>query len=294
MKTVPTALRTHSAGGATTLAFGLKVTRRDGYVLAFTSADRDVTSAALGQAAGVTYLAAPGLDIASLVSSSGLAVDNTELTLLADGIHVELADILSGRWDAAEFVLFQYNWSAPGDGTIPVKTGTLGNLQPKRGSHTAEMRGLRQALQQSVGAVLQPTCRYRLGSTSMPAGLCKKDLTSFTVVGTVTSVASAYAFSDSGRTEADDWFTEGMLTWVTGANTGLDFKVRASTLAGAITLATPVVQDIQVGDTYSMVAGCRLRLIEDCKTKFNNVLNFGGEPHVPGQDKLTAPADFAT
>jgi hypothetical protein len=43
-----------------------------------------------------------------------------------------------------------------------------------------------------------------------------------------------------------------------------------------------------VGDTYSVHAGCRKRLAEDCLAKFDNVLNFQGEPHRPTVDDLTA------
>ncbi len=53
------------------------------------------------------------------------------------------------------------------------------------------------------------------------------------------------------------------------------------------------MEDIQVGDTFDVIAGCRKRLTEDCKVKFNNVLNFQGEPHLPGIDRLTAMADVS-
>lgn len=289
MKTIPLALRTEMESGTVALAFGLKITRRDGEVFGVTSADKSETIS------GVRYLSTPGLNVASLVSTAGFDVDNTEVQILATGDVVTKADILAGRWDGAEFVLFRYNWANPSDGIDIVKRGRFGNLQPKRGVYVAEMRGLRQALQQPVGATLQPTCRYRLGSTAMPDGLCKKDLTTFTKTGTVDSVQSAYQFTDAARNEADTYFNEGLLTWGPGsANEGIQCKVRSSTAAGVIVLSLPLVFTIAVGDAYTIVAGCMKRLDEDCKTKFNNVLNFGGEPHVPGADALTAPASFST
>ena len=53
------------------------------------------------------------------------------------------------------------------------------------------------------------------------------------------------------------------------------------------TLTLPFPFDAAIGDTYSAIAGCRKRLTEDCKTRFANVLNFQGEPHLPGIDLLT-------
>ena len=57
--------------------------------------------------------------------------------------------------------------------------------------------------------------------------------------------------------------------------------------ARLVTLVLAMPAAVQVGDTFSIVAGCRKRL-EDCRDKFDNVLNFRGEPHRPGVDALTA------
>jgi len=43
---------------------------------------------------------------------------------------------------------------------------------------------------------------------------------------------------------------------------------------------------LTAGDTYTASAGCRKRFDTDCKTKFSNVVNFRGEPHVPGNDQM--------
>lgn len=43
---------------------------------------------------------------------------------------------------------------------------------------------------------------------------------------------------------------------------------------------------IAAGDSYAVTPGCRRRFEEDCKAKFNNVINFRGEPHLPGTDKM--------
>lgn len=65
-----------------------------------------------------------------------------------------------------------------------------------------------------------------------------------------------------------------MLTFTTGANAGLSQKVRSHAAGGALTLVLPMVMTVAVGDQFSIVAGCRKRLLEDCRDKFGNVLNF--------------------
>ena len=278
MRSVPAGLlAVYNGTDTATLAWGLKITRTDAAVYGWTSAQRSDTIS------GVEYLAEPGLDVASIASSAGFGVENTEMTILADDVLITTADILAGRWDNASFELFVYDYTDTTLGRDVRMAGLLGAVRPKRGAYVVELRGLQQYLQQPVGAVSTKTCRARLGDA-----LCTKDLTAFTVTGTITSVTSGQVFADSARAEADDYFAEGIITWTGGNNAGLSQKVKTwAQTGGVFTLSVPMIAPVQVGDTYSVVAGCRKRLAEDCVAKFANALNFQGEPHRPTIDSLT-------
>lgn len=277
MRSIGASLLAHYQSGSTTLAWGLKITRTDAAVYGFTSHQRNVTIS------GTEYLAGPGLDVQSLVSSAGMAVDNTELTILADDVIFLVGDLLSGRWNNAAFELFRFNWADTSMGRDIIVAGTLGNVQPRRGAFTVELRGLQQYLQQAVGEVSTKTCRARLGDSR-----CTKDLAAFTFTGTLTAVTTQQVFTDSSRGEAADYFAEGLLTWTGGENDGLTAKVKAFSFGGLFTLSVPAIGTVAIGDTYSVVAGCRKRLAEDCRDKFANAINFQGEPHRPTLDELTA------
>lgn len=278
MKTIPSALATAYASRETTLAYGLKITRADATVYAFTSHDVD------DEVGGITYSANPGLSITDLVIQASAAVGNLELTTLDDGTMFTRADVLGGRWRNAAFELFRYDWANLAGGVDPQLAGTLGEGKMRQNDIVIELRDLRQYLQQAVGSASSKTCRARLGDAK-----CAKDLTAFTYTGTLTGVTSNQVFADSGRSEADAWFDEGEITWTGGANDGLSAKVK-SFASGAFTLALPMVSEVAVGDTYSVIAGCRKRLEEDCYTKFDNVPNFQGEPHRKGLNDLTKAA----
>lgn len=276
MKTLPAPVAAHYLLGTTTIAYLLKITRADTQVFAFTGASESVTIS------GQTYTSSQGLDVSAVDLASGFAVDNLELTTLHDGTLFTKADVLAGKWRNAAFVLSRYNWAAPADGMDTIMVGTVGEVVINRTSVTAELRGLQQYLQQPVGSVTSKTCRARLGDA-----LCTKDLAGFTVTGTITSVTSQQVFTDTGMAEAADYFTEGLVTFTSGAASGLTAKVKTHAAGGVFTLSLPILLALMAGDTYTMVAGCRKRLDEDCKTKFNNVINFQGEPHLPGIDALT-------
>lgn len=277
MKVIPSALAAHYAKACTTVATFLKVTRADAVVLGFTSLDHEIT------VDGLAY--EPGFDVSGLASTESLAVDNLELSILPDEASVPVADLMAGLWNNAAFEVFECNYEAPADGINVLKRGTTGEVRLRRGIYTIEFRSLTQALQQTQGIVTSKTCRARLGD-----GKCKKSLTTFTYSSTLSAVASRQVFTDSARAEADEWFAEGVITFTSGANDGYSQKVKSFS-AGEFTLSLPLPFLPAVGDAYTVITGCRKRLDEDCRAKFNNVLNFQGEPHLPGIDALSKKAN---
>lgn len=276
MKTLPSGLAAHYALGTTTLAYGLKIVREDDTVFGFTSASQDATIS------GVFYESSQGLNVSSLETTSGFTVDNLELSTIDDGTLFTKHEVLGGIWRNAAFTLFRYNFMNIADGVEYLMVGNLGEVTLRNGMATVEMRGLQQFFQQPVGAVTTITCRARLGDT-----LCTKDLTSFTHTGTITSAPSVHGFTASGLAQASDYFGEGIVTFTSGACINMSVKIK-SFASGAVVLQLPLITSPAIGDTFSIVAGCRKRYVEDCTTKFANSLNFQGEPHLPGLDKVIA------
>lgn len=234
---------------------------------------------------GITYR--PGVDFSDLVSASGLAVDNLDLTIIPDNDEALDADLMAGKWDNLRFMIFEVNFRDPDGGMNVLKRGTTGVAKVNDGTWSIELRSLKQALQQTFVQVTSKTCRYRLFSVRMPDGLCFVDPAPFTKTGTVDSSSGPRTFTDAARAEADDYFGEGSVLFTGGENEGYERKVK-SFAAGVFVFSTPFPFAIGAGDTYSAQAGCRKRLTEDCIAKFDNVLNFGGEPHIVGIDSITA------
>jgi hypothetical protein len=118
--------------------------------------------------------------------------------------------------------------------------------------------------------------------------------------GTVSGVTDSRVFAATGISVAADHFAEGLLTWTTGANAGQTRRVRADSGGGGITLHIPALSTIAVSDTFTIVAGCRKRLAEDCIAKHANALasssqtlRFGGFPFLTPED-VTLTAEKTT
>ena len=101
MRTLPPALAASLASGATTLARCWRVTRRDATVLGFTDHDRDLAFDT------VVHRAILGFEATERSSSSGLAIDSTEVSgaLLAPGLtEGSLSCSVNGAPSEASFI----------------------------------------------------------------------------------------------------------------------------------------------------------------------------------------------
>lgn len=295
MKIIPASLLSHYQSGNTSVAFALLLQRADGSLFGFTSASQplilDISpwgSASWGLAGETefTFSSSQGLDASTIVSTAGFSVDNLVLTTLDDGTLFDRKEILAGRWRGTRFRLFRYRWDVVTTIADDVETlvrGTLGEFDLGETQIGVELRGLKQGLQQSIGIVSQPTCRARFASQG--PGQCNIDPAPYTFNLTVTGVTDDKTFTASAATQDPDFFGYGVVTWLTGFNAGVSMQV-GSFGSGVFTLSLPSVFDIQVGDTFTALAGCRGRRDEDCFTKFNNVVNMQAEPDRPTQDRV--------
>lgn len=81
----------------------------------------------------------------------------------------------------------------------------------------------------------------------------------------------------------DDWFTWGVVKFLTGGNVGRAMEIVAyNKLTGDMQLALPVPYMTVAGDVVQVTTGCA-KTASVCFAKFNNMLEFRGHPNVPGQ-----------
>jgi uncharacterized phage protein (TIGR02218 family) len=277
MKTLSSGLQTHLQSETTTLATCWKLTRKDTTVLGFTDHDRDLV------VSGTTYKASTGFSPTAIASSDSLSVDNLDVEGMLSSGSVTDADIVAGKYDFAEIEVFMVNWNDLTQGTIPLRKGWLGEVTFQHHQFVAEVRGLTQRLSTNIGQVYSPGCRAQFGDSR-----CQISLAAHTVTGTITSVQNNQIIKDSGRAESAGIFNYGKITFTTGQCQGLSSEIK-DYLVGSLTLVTPMPQILTAGDQYSLVKGCD-KNFATCKGTYNNAVNFRGEPHVPGMDRMLETA----
>lgn len=272
-KTLTTDLKNHYASEVTTISTCWKLTRRDDVVLGFTDADVNI------KYLGVNYLASTGFNATSIQSASDMTIDNLEVDGYIDADVITFEDLKAGIYDNAEIEIFQINRKSVDDGIITLRKGKIGNLKFNGNGFTCEIRGLLQQLTVNILEQYTPYCRANLGDSR-----CTVDMTTFTFAGTIEEVTDNRVLVDSTFVQVDDYFNYGILTMTSGDASGYSLEVKTFENGGIFNLILPFEVNVQVGDTFSVKQGCD-KTKATCIARYNNLLNFRGEPYIPGFDR---------
>lgn len=281
MKTSPASLQDET----TTFAVFWKIERRDGVVQGFTSHVQDIS---YNDGAGsVVYKAATGIVPSNIASSVGKGIDNLQIVGIINSSDIDENDIMIGKYDDAKVTIFLHNYENLLDTPITLIKGYIGEVTLGRASFEAEVRSLIQRASQAIGKACSPLCRVKV----LGDGECGVNLAGFTFTNqTVQGVVSRSIFRSASAGVVGKpafYFAYGTLTWTSGPNSGKSVEVRSHNTSNPMefTLAEPMPFPIGVGNQFTIVAGCDRRL-ETCRDKFANVLNFRGEPYIPGADAV--------
>jgi uncharacterized phage protein (TIGR02218 family) len=271
------------------------VVRRDGIVIRGTEYDADIEISGAGDLDGV-YLTHTGISGSDIRSTADMSVDNLEVTGALQELEpldtgetgsvqltdLSAADIEAGMFDNADVVTFLVNSTNPNLYQHILRTGWMGSVtRTAEGEYRTEMRGLTQALSQSVVRTYSVGCDAELGDDR-----CKVDMTAFTHTRTVTQVFSRRLFQVS--TPLISMFGNvpgGTVEFTSGANTGYRMEIKSySSLQVGLYLPMPL--DIEVGDDVTIRQGCDKAWMT-CVNSYNNIVNFRGHGVlVPGDMEI--------
>lgn len=274
MRSASDAMLAKIASGHTTFCTCFRFELNGGTVFNITDLDKDVVIGA------DTYKSAPGVSSTKIQDSWEFNPSNLELHMNTDSTSIITPqELRSGKFNRAKLSMFLVDYEAlpvdlNDDDIIWIKRGTVGNILTKGNQATIEFRGLEQALKQNIVDTGSRFCRYTLGD-----GRCTKDLTAFTNTGSIVAhngkaVTISYSLTSN-------YLANGYIELTSGPYIGTRFDVSTNSDSSIVLLDKPAVD--LVGYNVKSVSGCD-KTIDECQNKFVNVINFGGEPHVPTRD----------
>ena len=233
---------------------------------------------------GNTWLAGPVIDRGKINAKLGVEVATLEATITAgpsdliNGVPV-LPFVRGNGLDGATVVLqraYLPAWGQPITGCTIAFSGRVTALKNlSRSQFQMTVSAWTVLLNVNMGPdVYQAGCLNTLYDAN-----CTLNKASFAFSGTVSGAGTTTACNTS-LTQADGFFTQGQLVWLTGANAGLSRAVATYTnAAGAMTFAFPLPNASAPGDTFTAYRGCALTMAA-C-TGFNNLIHFRGQPFTP-------------
>ena len=211
-----------------------------------------------------------------------LKAANFEIDSHLEATAITEEDLRKGLYRGAKVTEYAVDWQHPWAGPVVTNTYFIESTQWDGEQWSANISSLAANFKRMFGRVYARTCSYNIGDS-----LCTFDIESDRVTGTVDTVSNPlFSFTPTViLSTTDGWFAFGKLLWLTGVNAGVEVEVHTYESTPSISLRLSMPNPIQVGDTFSMLPGCD-KTITQCGSKFDNVINFGGFPHIPGNDKL--------
>lgn len=282
MRSASASLLNHLAGEVTTLCRLWKVTRTDSVVYYFTDSVRDIVYN------GHTYKANPSFTSSAVLTSKTFAnAQSMTMTVVMDAAGISETDLRLRKFDSADSELVIIDYEHPEYGALGIFSGKFGRIKiSEKLRAEIEVRPNSSSLNgRLIGAdKYSQTCRASLGDSK-----CTIDLSTRKAAFTVAS-ASGGSIVAAAFTQASGAWTLGFIKWLTGANAGTTQIVQSNDQAStSVFLASTPPLTVSPGDTGEIYPGCD-KLIKTCRDKFNNVLNFRGEPTVP--DNAYTPPSY--
>ena len=261
-----------------------EVVRTDAVTLRFTDHDMEI------EVEGETFIPIGGFNASARRKEASLRAQNLEVVGVISSDAIKAEDLRAGRYREAAVTEMIVDWKYPWVGPILTNKYWIAEVTFSDEVWEARVEGLTRWFNPHVGQVYSKLCRYRLGDDQ-----CGIDVTvpPYTVVANaVASVLTADRKIQVDTTlngYSSGYFAYGQVTWTTGDNTGLYSEIKVfAEIAGPqrtveFQLRTPFT--IEVADEFSIQAGCD-KLAGTCKDDFSNLVNFGGFPFIPGNDRM--------
>ena len=263
-----------------------KITRRDSVIYYFTDHDSELTFNEN------TYQPSGSFSASATESAEGLRVKNRELAGFFTTSTITAEDLHAGLYDEAKVNEYLVDWRYPWAGAIISNVYWIASVRYTDSQWYENLETVHRFLNNQVGRVYGRTCNYTFGDSAT----CKLEPNHFTTaplnVYSVTepdyNTRTVFAARGGLPAKKDGWANFGFVRFTSGENANLEFEVLTNVYdtdddAVVITLLEPAAFDIAVDDYFTVTAGCD-RTIATCRDKFQNVVNYGGFPTVPGKD----------
>lgn len=221
---------------------------------------------------------------------TGVQQDNSLGVSVIDFVMQNSIVAVSDMVDNSDFALARLKIgrvfiSTPDLGRMEIYNGQIGDFAYDR----IQLRGQARNLWKSLSVqwpyfLYQDTCAWRFGSQG-----CGVNASSYTVaintlsVNSSTTIDLQFPAGTLTNSYADGRFDFGRLLITGGVNSGSERTIR-SHVADKLSLSYDLPNADVTSISFQITPGCRKRIVQDCKSLYNNEINFNGYWGIPVQE----------
>lgn len=228
------------------------------------------------------YRACASLNSGNLESFSDLSSSNYRVVTTLENVNLSENFVMVDDFNGAAVEIFMLDPQHMDYGKLTLLGGFIDSFDRVDECIFFNIKGILSVLEKTMGETYSPLCRANFCDKK-----CGLDRTNYTFRGFIDMVTSESTFHSSDeviRNKTKDYFKYGYLTFTDGENAGKSVEVKQSD-EGNITLNFPPENKLKVGDGFNIICGCDKKF-DSCCDKFNNALNFRGEPNLPRTAKV--------
>lgn len=266
------------------------ITRQDGVISRFTDADRDVVIN------GLTYSASTGFSRTASENTVDGTPQNLDIESFFSSSGITQHDLRTGLYQMARVVIFLVNRldlpsSLPSNKTRVIGRCIIAGSEFDSLQVKIKLQSVSALLNNTVGLELTELCGHDFCDVgSNPYSRCTLSASTYQTNGSVVLVPNQKRiFRWNISTKPEGEYDKGLVEFLSGENQGFKSRVQYYSAANqefALYDVTPY--PIAVGDNIRALSGC-LKTKENCRDRYNNIINFGGAPDLPGNDVYVNP-----
>ena len=220
------------------------------------------------------------------LKAGDMALSATVLpAVLFPGTTISLMQcVTNGLFDGAQVIVYTTYWA---EGEVPsaslgVETKFVGQIlnfdKISRSLLNFKVADLLYLLElKSPKNVIQASCRHTLYDVN-----CTLNKSSFSASNTVASGSTNTTINLTTPVTAAV-YAQGFIVFTSGQNNGITMAIKSQPSTTQIVLGGQTPLPLTVGDSFTMFFGCD-KTQATCQVRFNNLINFGGQPYVPNPE----------
>ena len=226
------------------------------------------------------YLSSNGIDIKSVYNNINMEINGTEISGFIDNEIINEKDVIAGKFDNAQIEIFLLDLNS--QEKISIFYGFITSISYENNIFIAKIESKTILLEKTFCEIYSPLCRC-----SFCDSRCGLDNKNYTITGTISRVINQLEFYTSTPeiiNKNQDYFSNGTIKILNGENKDSITEVKKSS-NNQLLLKFKFPFEINVGDKFELTAGCDKKF-DTCVSKFNNAINFRGEPNLPRSERV--------